>query len=872
MKLISCHIENFGKLHQFDMSFSDGLNVVCRENGWGKSTLAAFLKTMLYGLDGSKKRDLDENERRKFTPWQGGVFGGRMEFEAGQKRYVVTRTFGDSPAKDTFELRDAATNLISHDFSEALGEELFRLNRASFCRSIFIGQNDCPTSSTDDIHARISHLADNTGDMNSFESADERLKRQINALSPKLRSGSLFRLSEETAALRRKVAEGSGLLTETEHCENQIAEKEAEKKSLMDKRASLEAEQKRVVRMQERLSLRREWERLKKARDLSKGRLDTALAAFPSGIPADDEVREQLRACVEMKSAEGLMHSYELSEPEKSRLTALDSIFGKAQPSTDDFERYLKLTQQLGRVREKYERLRLSNDEQDRFLQLNASFADDEISPSELAERWNERRGVSHSLGSKRSACAVMESSVKKTRAAGKRRAFFLTATGGIIIAAALALFVIFSDTRFLMMTLAGLLLVATGAILTVLITGNIVRKYPDELLQLRKTISQDEGFVIETDALVENYLDAHGMLFNESDVPVMLQELCGEKRDLDMLRSKSEAAEQYRRESNLTALYASIGDFLGKYGVQPDADHLSDQLYGLKETLSEYETLCEKRGKYESAEQVCQSKGTAIGQFLERYGFGCHNEIHETLEAMHVGIAECNRLSVAQAEAENQLSAFEQSHDMTVLRSIDGEQIPSLEAISEEISECITKAEEISDSINTLRQSRDSLYARYAEWESDSALLLKKTEMLAEQTRKYERLLRTRELLRKAKETMVARYVDPVCQAFKKYHETVTGASSDSYLIDAEVRLTVRELGQQREIKSLSTGFRDLAGICLRLGLADAMFREEKPMLIMDDPFTNLDDEKAEAAKKLLRTVSDSYQVLYFICSKTRQ
>ena len=49
-------------------------------------------------------------------------------------------------------------------------------------------------------------------------------------------------------------------------------------------------------------------------------------------------------------------------------------------------------------------------------------------------------------------------------------------------------------------------------------------------------------------------------------------------------------------------------------------------------------------------------------------------------------------------------------------------------------------------------------------------------------------------------------------------------------------------------------------------------MFREEKPMLIMDDPFTNLDDEKAEAAKKLLRTVSDSYQVLYFICSKTRQ
>ena len=33
MKLIACHIENFGKLHDFDISFTDGLNVICRENG-----------------------------------------------------------------------------------------------------------------------------------------------------------------------------------------------------------------------------------------------------------------------------------------------------------------------------------------------------------------------------------------------------------------------------------------------------------------------------------------------------------------------------------------------------------------------------------------------------------------------------------------------------------------------------------------------------------------------------------------------------------------------------------------------------------------------------------------------------------------------
>lgn len=44
MKLIKCHIENFGKLSDFTYDFTDGCNTVCEENGWGKSTLAAFLR------------------------------------------------------------------------------------------------------------------------------------------------------------------------------------------------------------------------------------------------------------------------------------------------------------------------------------------------------------------------------------------------------------------------------------------------------------------------------------------------------------------------------------------------------------------------------------------------------------------------------------------------------------------------------------------------------------------------------------------------------------------------------------------------------------------------------------------------------------
>ena len=50
MKLISLHIDNFGQFNNFDYVFEDGINQIVEENGWGKSTLAAFIKSGRFPL------------------------------------------------------------------------------------------------------------------------------------------------------------------------------------------------------------------------------------------------------------------------------------------------------------------------------------------------------------------------------------------------------------------------------------------------------------------------------------------------------------------------------------------------------------------------------------------------------------------------------------------------------------------------------------------------------------------------------------------------------------------------------------------------------------------------------------------------------
>ena len=73
MKLIACHINNFGKLSDLNINFNDGVHVINQPNGWGKSTLAAFLKAMLYGFDTKKEPGAFERERKLYKPWQGAL-------------------------------------------------------------------------------------------------------------------------------------------------------------------------------------------------------------------------------------------------------------------------------------------------------------------------------------------------------------------------------------------------------------------------------------------------------------------------------------------------------------------------------------------------------------------------------------------------------------------------------------------------------------------------------------------------------------------------------------------------------------------------------------------------------------------------------
>ena len=64
IKLKKIYISSFGKLKNFTLDFTDGLNEIREENGYGKSTVAAFVKAMFFGFGKGGSRSVAENERK----------------------------------------------------------------------------------------------------------------------------------------------------------------------------------------------------------------------------------------------------------------------------------------------------------------------------------------------------------------------------------------------------------------------------------------------------------------------------------------------------------------------------------------------------------------------------------------------------------------------------------------------------------------------------------------------------------------------------------------------------------------------------------------------------------------------------------------
>jgi len=144
-------IYGFGRHKDKEWTFENGLNVIYGENETGKSTIFAFIRSMLYGLTGRGT----ENFRKKYIPWNyvkgTDRFGGELEFTHKDIDYRVISLWGESKREDKVSLYNNTTGAeIRIPDGRTVGEHILQLTAGAYDSSIYIGQMSSVINASDD--------------------------------------------------------------------------------------------------------------------------------------------------------------------------------------------------------------------------------------------------------------------------------------------------------------------------------------------------------------------------------------------------------------------------------------------------------------------------------------------------------------------------------------------------------------------------------------------------------------------------------------------------------------------------------------------------------------------------------------------------
>lgn len=94
MEIKELYIKNFGKFSDKHLVLEKGIHVFYGENEYGKSTIFAFIKAMLFGLERARGRAAQNDEFSRYEPWHNpNYYAGVMRFTSGGKTFRLERCF-----------------------------------------------------------------------------------------------------------------------------------------------------------------------------------------------------------------------------------------------------------------------------------------------------------------------------------------------------------------------------------------------------------------------------------------------------------------------------------------------------------------------------------------------------------------------------------------------------------------------------------------------------------------------------------------------------------------------------------------------------------------------------------------------------------
>lgn len=877
MFIKSINIENFGNFHKQEFIFTEGLNSFIHENGWGKSTLAAFIKAMLYGMDEKGRKKEGFFERERYFPWNGGKFGGNMIFSTGKKEYRITRFFDRKKKElDTCEIWDMVSGLKAEEFSdgEELGVQLFRIDRDSFERSCFVtlDKEKLPALS-DNINAKLNGLLDDSDDVGNYETADKILSSALSLLQAPRARDAVIRTIEAEIENRKESLDKINSLEKTVTQLSDLMENENQRKKYEKERLSELETKKENISLYEK---RRLHESMKKSLDEKKS-LEKQYTDFFNGlIPSEAEITECLNLNNRISQLEIDISRNELSPEEKLNYSELKDFFSGDVPSVEQIEKCRSELDEKKDILHKIDSAALSEQEQRRLELLKTQFSGLEISPEIIAIHLDDicsAEKILQDLNEMRFNHKSLEEQKKKLEEDALKAKKNVRISG----IAFFTVLTVLSSLCFFVFTLGMLVSsVIAGFAVCSLCFGLLfstgfqkIKEVSDSILSLDSKIQDAER---RYNSLNDSYISFINQIhpgFNQEKPQYELLRIENEWQTFGELLQKEKAYDSVSKNNpRLCELTEAIEAFTVRYESRCKTSEPSGVLAMLSQRLPPYRDYSRRMMIIESSGKDLDFARKRLNELFSKWNVEGGGDTNSKVSQIQKNLLALENIQETLPSEMAAVKKFESENDMTKIYLAEEPSL-SLEQVNQEYSAVSAKLIQIERTVNEYKERINDYELeidRKSDYENEIDVLEKKLTAAKERA---EELSYARTFLKTAYESLSDRYMEKMESAFTECMKL--SGSKRSILIDRNMDVKVEGEGSLYTSDYLSEGYKDLVNFCTRIALISAMFTEEQPVIILDDPFVNFDEDKIVNAGKIVASIAQNKQVLYFACHDSR-
>lgn len=844
MKLLKCHIVGFGNWKNQTIDFKDGLTSVCEKNGFGKSSLASFIRAMFYGLERVTKAN---NERKRALPFDGSPCGGSLDFEWQGNQYSIERSFiGRTPKDDS--LICYKNGIETKELGEIPGNVVFGLDLDSFNRTIFISPTDLEISSSETLNAKMSHFVEGSSDGCDFSSVKESLEELKKKYKP------------------QKNAETKGLLAiET----SKINDLEMQETNLSNMKAAMPAKYEKLQELDKNISINQE----KNKKAVSHNALIKSWENYDREKEKIDEKEKEIRqlkekyplgmiSLTEETSMKGLLEQYKLdgnsyanlklSIAEKDEYDNLKLRFEEDVPTSSFLNELQELVLAYSNEKSK-EPLKLSPEESS----LIRLFDGRKVNLESLEKRMATYRSLKKEYDKEPDQISVPIEQKK------------ISLKTPLILG--LSLFILFSIVAILLGVFIhpGCYFLFALSVVSLLIPvvyyfnekkkrttmptsenqPNLRKKEMGEnLTELKINLSS----TFKSFAVDENELEGSFALF-KAKYDSYLKTLQHEK---DLNQTNEQNRLSYLAKEKTLQEYFSHYHYKG--------NDYANLLMNLSSDAKKYLSYVQKEKQIEEQRKELENKiheeGEKIKELAQKYNMGDPNSYLNQLPIDRNALQNKEKELTKQKE---DLALFKEKEHLTErpssLEGID------LNTLSKELEKAINDRQTLSSQIEEDERNISSL-------EDEVSSLSEEKDNLAKLKKDYEIVSKTLKALTDAEESLKRRYISPVENQFRKYSQSLENALGEEIEMDTDFNVSFIRDGKRSGAEYLSSGEMTLCALAYRLAITDNIFEgKEKPFLILDDIFADLDETHIHMAKKFMESLSQNEQILYFTCHSSR-